>query len=61
VASARLAENVLEVCLQLLDGVLVRELAVAGDDDLDVEREDPVAGVDPVADRPGPDDRMALV
>ena len=60
-AHTRLRVEILEVGLQLAHRMHTGDWPVPRHDHLDVEREDPIAGGDPVRDRPGPCDRMAAV
>jgi hypothetical protein len=57
--SPRLCGNIFEIDLEFADCRLLGDRVVAGHDDIHVEAEDVVASVDPVADWPRPEYRMA--
>src|SRR4051795_3213117 len=59
-ARLRLVADVGQVALDVLDAARVGDRAVAGDEHARVERQDPVAGAQPVLERAGPDDRRAV-
>src|SRR5260221_7833396 len=58
VALTRLCIDVFEVVFDSGNSLLAGDGAVAGDDGLHVQREDEVAGPNPVAGGPGPHDRV---
>src|SRR3954451_6064158 len=55
-----LVADVGQVALDVLDAARVGDRAVAGDEHARVQRQDPVAGAQPVLERPGPDDRLSF-
>src|SRR3954463_14141552 len=59
-AHLRLVAHIGQVALDVLDAARVGDRAVAGDEHARVQRQDPVAGAQPVLERAGPDDRRAL-